>query len=170
MTALRRVRVFFRSDEAAVTAEFVIGFSVLFTMFLLMLELFFLMVRVTSLQNALDITVRDVRLGLVVNPTVTSLEADICDQMLLPEDCKTSLTLEFTKIDLTTFAMPDQTEPCSRRSADVMAGRVSETYATGTENELMAVRACMVVDTLTPLMSDMFRIYARAAFVNEPAD
>lgn len=170
MTFLRRLKHFLGSTQAAVTAEFVVGFSVLFSMFLLLLEMMFLMVRVTMLQHALDLTVRDIRLGLIVNPTVTSLESTICSRMSIVPDCTSSLVLEFTKIDLATFAMPDPMGPCTRRSADVMAGRVSETYSTGIENELMAVRACVVVDTITPLMANVFDIHARSAFVNEPSD
>ena len=34
----------------------------------------------------------------------------------------------------------------------------------------MVVRACVVADTITPVFSDAFTLFARSAFVNEPDD
>jgi hypothetical protein len=163
------MRRFFRSDRAAVTAEFVIGFPVLFLMFLVTIELTFLMVRSTLLQQALEVTMRDVRLGNIVNPTVIELEEEVCSKISVP-DCDSSMVLEFTRIDQATFAMPASQAPCTRRSPEIMQARASEVYFTGAQNELMVVRACLVVDTVTPMMGDAFEIFARTAFVNEPQD
>lgn len=160
---------FFRSKRAAVTAEFVIGFPILFLMFLVTIELTFLMARSTLLQQALEVTMRDVRLGNIVNPTVLELEEEVCSKFSIP-DCDSSMVLEFTQIDRTTFVMPEPQAPCTRRSPEIMQARASEVYFTGTENELMVVRACLVVDTLTPMLGDVFEIFARTAFVNEPLD
>jgi hypothetical protein len=165
---LRRLRVFSRSTDGAVTVEFVLGFTVVFAMFLVILEVFFLMLRSTLLQRAVDQTVREIRLGQYVNPTVGMLEDVICGRMIALPDCARSLTLEFTAIDKATFAMPGQIEPCVLREQEVNGGRVEQPYYTGVPNELMVVRACVVAGTITPLIPEAFSLFARSAFVNEP--
>ena len=166
----RRLRRFMRTERASATIEFVVAFPVVFLMFLVVLELAFLMARSTLLQQALDVTMREVRLGVVVNPTVSSLEQRVCSRMTTSADCERSLVLEFTTVDQATFAMPGPRAPCTRRSAAIMADRADETYNTGAENELMVVRACMVANTITPVLDDAFQLFARSAFVNEPRD
>ena len=170
MTLRRRLRHFLKAEHASATVEFVFAFPVVFAMFVIILELCFLMARSTLLQQALDVTMREVRLGTIVNPTVNDLEQQVCEGMITVPDCQESMVLEFTRVNTATFAMPGQQAPCTRRTEAIMSARSGETYDTGTENELMVVRACLVVDTITPLMDDAFELFARTAFVNEPAD
>lgn len=166
----RRLRRFFRADNGAVTAEFVILFPVVFLLLLVTLEMIFLMARATLLQQALEVTMRDVRLGNITDPNVADLEETICERMAAVEDCRTSMVLEFTQVNRTTFEMPGPQEPCTRRSVDIMAARANDIYDTGAANELMVVRACMVVDSITPLWEDSFELFSRTAFVNEPGE
>lgn len=164
----RALHRFLRRQQAAVTAEFVFAFPVVFLMLLVTLELLFLMARATLLHQALDVTMREVRLGNIVNPGVLTLESEVCDRMSIIPDCRSSMVLEFTRINQATFAMPGQQAPCVRRDAAFLAARAGETYDTGQQNDLMVVRACMVVDTITPMMGDIFQLFARTAFVVEP--
>lgn len=166
----RRLRHFLRADKGAATAEFVILFPVVFMLLLVMLELAFLMARATLLQQALEVTMRDVRLGNIVNPTVSTLEDEVCEKMTTVNDCASSMVLEFTQINRATFAMPAPQAPCVRRSVDIMAARAGDIYDTGEVDELMVVRACMVVDPITPVLDDIFELFARTAFVNEPRE
>lgn len=170
MTLRRRLYRFVRDRRAAASVEFVFAFPVLFVMFVVILELCFLMARNTLLQQALEVTMRQVRLGTIVNPSVTELERQLCERMITVSDCQSSMVLEFTRVNTTTFAMPGPQAPCARRSEETLAARAGETYDTGAENELMVVRACLVVDTITPVMEDAFELFARTAFVNEPRD
>lgn len=170
MTMPPRLRRFLRSGRASASIEFILAFPVVFLMFLIVLELTFLMARSTLLQQALDVTMRDVRLGTIVNPTVVSLEQEVCDRMTTVADCESSLVLEFTRVNTNTFAMPGPRAPCTRRTAAIMAARAADTYDTGAQNDLMVVRACMVLDTITPIMGDAFELFARTAFVNEPVN
>ena len=170
MRMMRRLRHFGRSERAAVTAEFVIAFPLVFTMLLIMLELTFLMVRSTMLQHGLDLVLREVRLGNMVNPNAAILEEAICDKMTIFSDCEKSLTLEFATVDLTTFAMPGQQTGCAPRSHDEALARAGMIYQTGTANQLVVVRACVMTGTITPVLTDSFRLFARSAFVNEPRE
>lgn len=170
MTLRRALHRFFRDDRASASVELIFALPVVFAMFVVILELCFLMARSTLLQQALEVTMREVRLGAIVNPTVSSLEEQVCDRMSTIPDCESSMVLEFTRINLTTFAMPGQQAPCTRRTQEIRAARAGELYDTGLENELIVVRACIVVDTITPLMDDAFELFARTAFVNEPLE
>ncbi len=166
----QRLSRFFRAEHATASIEFVIAFPVVFLMFLVTLELTFLMARNTLLQQALDVTMRDVRLGTIVDPTRISLEDRVCDRMPTISDCRDSLALEFTEVNQQTFAMPGQRAPCARRSIEDMTARANDTYETGEQNALIVVRACMVVDTITPVMTDAFDLFARTALVIEPTE
>lgn len=170
MTLRRRLCRFVRDRRAAASVEFLFAFPIVFTMFIIILELCFLMARNTLLQQALDVTMREVRLGVIANPSVTALEAQVCDRMLMVDDCAASMVLEFTRVNTTTFTMPGPQAPCTRRSEEIRAARAGEIYDTGAENDLMVVRACLVVDTITPIWDDAFQLFARTAFVNEPED
>ncbi len=170
MRRFRPWRRFVRAEKGAITAEYVIGFPVIFLMVMAILELSFLMMRSTMLQRGLDLTLREVRLGTIINPTVTALEQAVCSRISIFPDCETSLVLEFTEVNRTTFDMPGPSEPCTRRSVEFMQQRAAEIYDTGEADSLMVVRACVVVDTITPFLSDVFRLSARSAFGHEPRE
>lgn len=170
MTMHPRLRRFLRSDRAAASVEFILTFPIVFLMFLVVLELTFLMARTTLLHHALDVTMREVRLGTIVDPTVLTLEQEVCSNMTTIPGCQSSLALEFTQVDQATFAMPGPLAPCTRRSDAIQAARAADVYDTGSENELMVVRACMVVNSITPLLGTTFELFARTAFVIEPED
>lgn len=167
---MRRIRHFLRDERAAITAEFVLAFPVVFLFLVVTLELTFLMARSTLLQQALDVTMREVRLGNIVNPGVLELEDMVCDRISVIPACQSSMTLEFTRVDQATFQMPGQQAPCVRRDDEALAARAGDIYDTGVQNDLMVVRACMVIDAITPFFGSEFELFARTAFVNEPTD
>lgn len=164
------IKRFLRSDRGDSTPVFVIGFPIVFFFFMAILELTFLMMRSTMLQRGLDITLREVRLGNMVNPNAATLEQAICNEISVFDDCTRSLTLEFTRVNTATFAMPAPLSPCVERTPAMMQARASDVYVTGAPNELMVVRACVLVDTITPYLGTFFDLTARSAFVNEPGD
>lgn len=167
---MRRLNRFLRAERAAITAEFVLAFPVVFLMLMITLELTFLMARATLLQQALEVTMREVRLGNIVNPGVLVLEQQVCDRMSVIPDCESSMVLEFTRVNQATFQMPGQQAPCVRRDDETLAAREGDIYDTGAQNDLMVVRACMVVDTITPFLGAEFDLFSRTAFVNEPTE
>ena len=156
--------------------EFVIGFPLFFTFFVGSLELTYLMVRTTMFERSLDLVVRDLRLGSIgtaPNIDVLLLEDHFCSRTTFFTDCADSIALEVTKIDQTTWTMPGLRTPCGRRgyaSDDaIRAGREGDKVDVGVENDLMMIRACMVVNTITPFDSLVdYNLFAASFFVNEP--
>lgn len=170
MTLPRPIRRFLR-DEGGITAyEFALVFPVVFSFFLLAFELCFMMVRVSVFERALDQVVRDLRLGLIRNPEVEFLEQRLCSRTSLFPDCMDSLEIELTQVNQTTFALPDATLECVRTpEIQIDAGQPAPTFNTGEENDMMVIRACMVIDTVTPIDGGFdYRLIAASAFVNEP--
>lgn len=169
MTLRTRLRRFFRTDRAAATAEFVIGFPLVFLMFIVTLETCFLMMRATMLQRGLEMAIRDVRLGNIKNPLMSVMEQAVCDRIQIVPNCTSSLTLEFTLVNQASFQMPAPTQPCTVRSAADAQARSASIYSTGAANDLLVVRACLVVNAISPI-SDVYRLYSRTALVIEPDD
>lgn len=167
----RLVSRFLREEKALVVAEFVIAFPIMFSFFLISLETTFAMVRSTMFERSLDMVVRDLRLGIVGRPTVDAifLEQRLCSRTSLFPDCEESLTIELMQIDTTTWALPAPGTPCRRRSIEVDGDRSNLEYNTGAENRMILVRACMTIDSITPLDGGFdYNIWASGAFVNEP--
>lgn len=168
----KMLRRFIGEERAAVLAEFAIAFPLFFTFFVGSLELTYMLVRTTMFERSLDLIVRDLRLGSFgtrPNIDVLFLEDQFCSRTTLFPDCQESITLELTQIDQTTWAMPGPRTPCARRDPDLRAGRDGETVNVGNENELVLIRACMVVESITPLDSLVdYTLVASSVFVNEP--
>lgn len=169
-----------RKDESGTaTVEFVIMFPLVFALFLASFESGYMVLRAAMLERSLDMTVRDLRLGNMKNPTVEYLQQRLCSRTDMFEDCERSLTIELTRVNNGFSNLPTMTAVCERRSPDIQAGIQSNTVNTGQENELMVVRACLVVDSLFPsafmgvntALADedgTYALLATSAFVNEP--
>ena len=169
---MKRLRRFLGEEKAAVAAEFSIAFPLFFVFFISSLELSYLLVRTTMFERSLDMVVRDLRLGAFgsrPNLNTLMLEDRFCSRTTFFPDCEESITLELTEVDQNTWALPNPQAPCVRRDLSLRAGRSAETVAVGDENELMVIRACMVVDSLSPLDGGFeYNLWAASVFVNEP--
>ena len=175
-THLRRL---WKDERGNATVEFVIMFPVVFAMFLASFESGYMVLRSAMLERSLDMTVRDLRLGNLKNPTVEYLQQRLCSRTDMFEDCERSLTIELTRVNTNFNNLPAMNAVCQRRSPEIQAGIQSNTVNTGQENGLMVVRACLVVDALFPTafmgvnmaMADAdgtYALLATSAFVNEP--
>ncbi|MDP2737634.1 MAG: pilus assembly protein, partial [Pseudorhodobacter sp.] len=135
-----------------------------------------LMVRSTMLERAVDLTMRELRLGHFVNPDHAMLKADICARTVIIANCNDVLKLSLEPIDTATWVLPDSVPTCVDRAAEIQP--VTEVSPGGAE-EIMLVRACVIADALFPttgigldLAVDAlggYGIYTESAFVNEPA-
>lgn len=175
----RRLRAFRRGERGTASVEFVIIFPVLMTVFLSSFELAVLMVRDVMLERAVDLTVRDLRLGRWTNedPAVLNqtLKDEICDRAVGLENCNDSLLLELVAVPKPNWPLPDPSAGCIDRVNNVSP---VVTFQDGPENEMMIVRACAVVDTFFPstefaLMlqqqaGDGYALVVTTGYVNEP--
>lgn len=141
------LRRFHTNEDGVVTVEFVIIFPVFMTFFLMTYESGMISLRHFALERAVDVVVRDVRIGAIPNPTRNTLRANICDVARLLPDCENQLQLEMIRRDLRNWVDVPDTVQCIDRGAEVQP--VVE-FTSGGNNELIFLRACVRLDPVLP--------------------
>lgn len=174
---------FLGDERGTVSIEFVIVLPLLFVAVFSIIESGWLMTKFMMLDRAVDMTVRELRLGAIPDVTHDELKDRICDRSIIFADCREVLALDLSPVTAAagfgtgigqTFATQatcvDRTDPDMEPSV---------TINPGTNGQNMLVRACIVVDPLLPGMgiglrlpkdaSGGFRMIAVSAYRNEPA-
>lgn len=167
-----------KGDRSGATA---IEFAILAPIFIAVLfstfEIGWLITKSTLLDRALDLAIRQIRVGATSAPTSQAAMAKmICDKLYIISNCKTSLTVEMTKITTATD-FPANSATCVDRGGSFTP---AVSFTTGGRAEIMYVRACLVSDALTPFIGIAFHftkdskggysIVSSSAFMNEPGD
>lgn len=157
------------------SSDFVIVFPAFMMVFLGSFEAGMLMSRSVMLERAVDMSVRDLRVGLYENPTHDQIKADICARMVIMPGCMESLLLELRPVSTSTWNVFDGPATCVNRDEPVQP---VTTWTGGESNEMMLVRACAVFDPYFPTSawglqlpldaSGGYQLVAMSAFVNEP--
>jgi Flp pilus assembly protein TadG len=168
---LRRLR---REDGNA-TIEFVLIFPALITLFLMVFETGLLMTRGVMLDRAVDISMRELRLGTLTPMSAAGLKQSICDNSVIIPNCQNVVTLELRPISTATWTPLNDATTCVDRSATVQPALE---FTPGIQNEMMLVRVCAVFDPFFPttgLAARMqldstggYALVAMSAYVNEP--
>jgi Flp pilus assembly protein TadG len=171
-SALRRFR---RDEGGSMTAEVAIVTPLFITLLLMAVEAGVLMVRHTMIERALDIVLRDLRLGHYANPTHAQLRADLCANAVVMPNCMTDLMIDMIPVSRTTWALPQGPQPCVDRATQI---EPAVTFIPGGENELVLIRVCAVFDPIFPTTglgldlpldpSGGYQLLAMSTFVNEP--
>ncbi len=164
-----------KQEDGNATIEFVILFPVVMFLFLSAFEIGIFLTRAVLLDRAVDINVRTLRLGTMSPMTSEELKRRICNDALIFPDCMNAMMVELVPISTDTWSFPAEQITCVNRDEDIQP--VVE-FTPGTENEIMLVRACAVLDpffSTTPFVMEMpldasggYAISAASAFVNEP--
>jgi hypothetical protein len=166
---------FAREEDGTSTIEFLFVFPVIFTTFIATFESGFYTLRFVMLDRALDMTVRELRLGIIAAPAMANIKQSICSKGQLFGDCENALTLDLTPINTSTWVFPTGSTEC--RDRGVAPKPVVEPNL-GIENQIMLIRVCIASNPLFPTaavaanmvqssVGDYF-ITAVSAFVNEP--
>lgn len=161
-----------RAGAAAV--EFALVIPLLLAMVCATLETGWIMVQTIMLDRALDLTIRDLRVGLLVNPTQQSMREQVCERALVLANCNQTLALELIPI-LSEASYPTDAEHCINRGSTVAPVL---RFNGGGPSQTMFVRACFVVSPMTPFIgvglaipkdeTGAMRIIAKSGFINEP--
>tara|TARA_R110000787_G_scaffold7334_5_gene25141 strand:- start:232 stop:771 length:540 start_codon:yes stop_codon:yes gene_type:complete len=171
--ALRR----FRRDEngAAILLEFVIFVPLIFSTFLMAVEMGLYSMRHMFLDRGLDMTVRYVRLNTNTDITHDLLKEKICTYSGFLDDCDSTLRLEMVPLNPRQFAALQQPVDCVDISEPVKDPRG---FDPGLEHQLMILRACVKFKPIFPSTglgyaltkdgSGRARMISTAAFVQEP--
>lgn len=170
------LRRMWRSESGSVTADFVIVFPLIMMILLASFEAGYASFRVVLLERALDITVRDLRVGaLGANPDHDAVRDRFCSLISVMKDCENELRLEMNVIDRNTWSGLQTPPTCMDRTTHIQPYL---DFVQGGSNEIVTIRACAVFNPFfptTPLglrltldASGGYQLSAMSVFVNEP--
>lgn len=166
-----------RAQQGTATVEFVIGLPLILSLLFSSIDYGAVMLRQVFLDRAVDMAVRQIRLGSVSASGYSAFRDQICANTFLISDCAGTIAIELRPIDTADWAGLDTPAQCVNRAAQispVLAFNPSQ----GSQN-LMLIRVCALADPfidltgfilgLTRDASGAYQLVSRAAFANEPA-
>ncbi len=164
------------NEDGSATIEFVFMVPLLFTIFFMAIEAGVLQLRQIMLERALDITIRDLRVGAMGDsPAFADVRDAVCDNAFLIPDCHANFSLELTPVDLRNWTAPDFSMACVDRETEITPVNL---FTQGGSVQPTLVRACLIVDLIFPtsrmglqLATDPqggFELFATSFYINEP--
>lgn len=173
----RALRAFGLSEKGVATVEFVIVFPFFVGVFLGAYEVAIMNIRAVMLERATDMAVREIRLAGGASVEHEDVRAYVCEIAILIRDCQDVVKIELTRVDRETWAVSmNDTPDCQDRLEEI---KPPKNFQNGSENDLMLVRICAVVETVFPTFGvgrtipqdpdGGYIIMSSSAFVNEPA-
>lgn len=173
---------FLRDESGEATIEFLFIFPILFTVFTASFESSMYMARYVMFERAVDLTVRQLRLGTMLDPTHAELKETICRSGMMGDsisECVASMKIWMQPIDTGTFAMNAPPRSCVDKSQPINTDEPpANEFDNGTENEIMLLRICMKADPMFPTTAvsvkmpvepdGSYVMLVTSTFVNEP--
>lgn len=179
MTAFHR---FLKDDSGTTTIEFLFIFPSIFMLFTMSFESSMFMARHAMLERAVDLTVRQLRLGTLNKPTHQSLKRMICRSGLLTDsvtDCINSMKIWMQPVNTGNFNMMAPPKSCVDKAQPIVTDEPpTNEFAYGTDNDIMLMRICLkgypmfpttAVSVKMPVEPDgTYVMTVTTTFVNEP--
>lgn len=179
MTAIRS---FLKDDSGEATIEFLFIFPILFLIFTASFESSMFMARYVMFERAVDLTVRQLRLGTLLDPSHQVLKRTICQSGMMIEsvsDCVNSMKIWMQPIDTGTFAMVAPPRSCVDKAQPINTNDPpANEFSYGAENQIMLLRICMKADPMFPTTAvsvkmpvepdGSYVMLVTSTFVNEP--
>ncbi|SEN76473.1 TadE-like protein [Gemmobacter aquatilis] len=168
----------FRREDGTATIEFVLMIPILMTVFMACFEAGLMTLRQTMLERALDIAMRDLRLGhLGLAPTHDDLKDAICANSSILTECDNTLLVSLDRVSQDDWVLPAVEVVCRDRASDIEPVTTLDT-APGARSVIMLVRVCLRADAIFPstgIAANIdqdgeggYRLVAASAFMNEP--
>lgn len=176
----RALARFARREDGGAMVELVIVMPVIMLIFTVAFESGMYMTRQIMLERAVDMTVRDLRLGRFAGVAPANmheaLKVSMCDRAPFLQNCDETIRIELTPVSTQTWVLPAQTnQSCFDRDQEVNPSLLPRP---GVANDLMLVRVCVIQDSIFPgspfsqsIKSDDqggYRLVSINGFVNEP--
>ena len=169
---LRKLRY---SEAGNATVEFVIVFPLMIGLLLSGFELGFVSLHQGMLERAVDITVRDIKLGTGAQLQHDAIKQVICERAQFIKNCDENMRLEMIQQNPRVGISIPSTADCTDKSEEVKPVR---SFENGQSNDLMILRACVKISPIFPTstlgrkISDnadkQYALVAMSAFVQEP--
>ena len=171
-----RLHGLWHRDDGTASMEFVLVVPVIITIFMSSFESGLLMTREILLEQSVDMTMRDLRLGHFPNVTNQILKTEICSRTIIFPDCVNNIKIQLDRVSTTTWGMPAEAQTCVNSNSPV---EPVTTMNAGQENDLMMIRVCISLPAMFPGMGlalampidplGNYALMARSAFVVEPS-
>lgn len=172
---MNRLRQRLSREDGTASMEFVLMVPIFITIFMASFESGLLMVRQILLDQSVDMTMRELRLGHLGIVTQDSLRAEICSRTIIFANCEQNMLIQLDRVNTSTWAMPATPASCVNRDElidPVVALQI------GQQNDVMLIRVCEIQDAIFPttgiglgLSVDSqggYELISKSAFVVEP--
>lgn len=170
------IKRFLRTDDGNGTVEFAITFPAMLLFMLSGIELGIMTLNHSSLERAMDLTVRDIRLGTGTTPQHDDIKDLICDRAGFIKNCSSNLRLEMIQVDPRNWTGVQREATCTDASKAVQPKISFKNDAK--DNELMILRACAKITPVFPSTglgknikkdgAGQYALVSTSAFVQEP--
>jgi hypothetical protein len=174
---------FLKDDSGEASIEFVFVFPIIFLVFTAGFESSMYMARYIMFDRAVDLVVRQLRLGTLTNVTHQDLKRIICRNGMLTQDigeCADSMRIWMQPVNTGSFLMAAPPKSCVDKDDEEI--NVSEPpaneFAYGSDNDIMLMRICMKEDPMFPTTAVSVKMppepdgtvamFVTTTFVNEP--
>jgi len=171
-----RITDLWRREDGVAAMEFVLMVPVLLAVFMSAFECGLLMTRSILLEHAVDVTMREVRLGHFPVVTNVLLKDEICRRTIIFGECAKNITVQLDRISTETWAIPTAPPVCVNRNDPSEA--VKDLTDIGQPNDLMLARVCVSLPAIFPGMGfalnlpqdelGNYALVARTAYSVEP--
>lgn len=162
-------------EDGTAAMEFVVVIPILIAVFMASFESGLLMTRSIMLEQSVDMTMRELRLGHYTLPDANLLKKEICKRTVIFKDCEQNIMIEMTRVNTANWQLPSSGVQCIDRSEEIQPVTALQI---GQQNDIMMVRVCVVQDALFPTTgvglglpkdgSGGYGVVAVSAFVTEP--
>lgn len=188
-----RISFFLRSwaerQDGAVTVEFVVIVPFVLSLFFASVDVGISLLRQVMLDRAVDLTVREIRLGNPAFDSSDDIKNAICTgipdtssgmrSVMQEAACLAGITVELRIIDDESFAGLDAPVGCIDREEDITPAVTFNPRSAADPQQLMLIRTCVVSDpfirwtgvlTAMPVNAEGdYVAVSRGIFVNEPS-
>lgn len=164
-----------RQEDGTASMEFVLVVPVILLIFMASFESGLLMTREILLEQSVDMTMRELRLGHYANVTNALLKKEICSRTIIFPNCQSNIKIQLDRVSTSTWSFPSTPTTCINRTSPA---EPVTTLKYGEPNDLMLIRVCVTLPALFPgtglalnLTLDSageYALVARSAFVVEP--
>ncbi len=137
----------FRREDGTAAMEFVLAVPLLIMIFMASFESGLLMIRSIMLEQSVDMTMRELRLGHLPLATAETLKDEICSRSVILSNCEDNITIEMRRINTTSWDLPTSNVACMDRVEDIEPAVV---FDEGQQNDVMLVRVCVIQDAMFP--------------------
>ncbi len=172
---MKRMRQRLWREDGTASMEFVLVVPLFITIFMASFESGLMMVRSVLLDQSVDMTMRELRLGHYPIVTEDTLRSEICSRTIIFSNCEANMLIELERVSTTTWSIPSTPTACINRD-EVIEPAVA--LQIGQQNDVMLVRVCVIEDAIFPttgiglgLAVDSqggYALITRSAFVVEP--